>query len=79
MRWALGSSLRFWRLVIALAIGLVLFGAAQHVYARDHFPTQQVYGPAPDPELRLITCGGVFDAATGSYLSNVVVYATQIR
>ena len=29
MRWALGSSLRFWRLVIALAIGLVLFGAAQ--------------------------------------------------
>ena len=52
---------------------------AEHMYAKDHFPTQQVYGPAPDPELRLITCGGVFDAATGSYLGNVVVYATQIR
>ena len=29
MRWALGSSLRFGRLVIALAIGLVVFGIAQ--------------------------------------------------
>jgi hypothetical protein len=37
-----------------------------------------VYGPTPDAELHLITCGGVFDQATGSYLSNVVVYATQI-
>jgi sortase (surface protein transpeptidase) len=52
---------------------------AEHSYAKDRFPTQQVYGPAPDPELRLITCGGTFDPATGSYLSNVVVYAAQIR
>jgi sortase (surface protein transpeptidase) len=52
---------------------------ATRSYAKDHFPTQRVYGPAPDPELRLITCGGTFDPATGSYLSNVVVYATQIR
>jgi hypothetical protein len=29
----------------------------------------------PDAELRLITCGGTFDYARGSYLSNVVVYA----
>jgi hypothetical protein len=42
------------------------------------FPTKKAYGLAPDPELRLITCGGAFDAATGSYLSNVVVYA-QVR
>jgi Sortase domain len=52
---------------------------AEHSYSKDHFPTQRVYGPAPDPELRLITCGGTFDPATGSYLSNVVVYAAQIR
>ena len=52
---------------------------AERMYAKDRFPTQQVYGPAPDPELRLITCGGTFDPATGSYLSNVVVYAAQIR
>ena len=52
---------------------------AGHIYAKDHFPTQQIYGPVPGPELRLITCGGTFDAAIGSYLSNVVVYAAQIR
>jgi len=52
---------------------------AEHMYAKDRFPTRRVYGPAPDPELRLITCGGIFDAAIGSYLSNVVVYATEVR
>src|SRR5262249_35941995 len=40
-------------------------------FAKDAFPTSAVYGPVPDPELRLITCGGVFDRARGSYLSNV--------
>jgi len=44
-------------------------------YAKDQFPTAAVYGPVPDAELRLITCGGVFDRSTGSYLSNVVVFA----
>src|SRR6266487_4613688 len=59
---------------------LAVFGVyAEHSYAKDRFPTQRVYGPAPDPELRLITCGGTFDAAAGSYLSNIVVYAAQIR
>jgi sortase (surface protein transpeptidase) len=51
---------------------------AEHMYAKTRFPTEQVYGPVPDAELHLITCGGVFDSATGSYLSNVVVYATQV-
>ena len=58
---------------------LVVFRVyAEHMYAKTQFPTEQVYGPVPDAELHLITCGGVFDSATGSYLSNVVVYATQI-
>jgi LPXTG-site transpeptidase (sortase) family protein len=48
-------------------------------YQKDHFPTQTVYGPTPDAELRLITCGGAFDAATHHYLNNIVVYATQVR
>jgi hypothetical protein len=47
-------------------------------YPKDHFPTATVYGPAPDAELRLITCGGLFDYATGSYLSNVVAYTTGV-
>jgi len=48
-------------------------------YLKDHFPTDTVYGPTPDAQLRLITCGGAFDAATRHYLSNIVVYATQVR
>jgi hypothetical protein len=52
---------------------------AEQSYAKNHFPTQKVYGPAPDPELRLITCGGTFSPALGSYLDNVVVYAAQIH
>jgi LPXTG-site transpeptidase (sortase) family protein len=47
-------------------------------YAKDRFPTLAVYGPTPDAELRLITCGGTFDALLGSYLSNTVVYAVQV-
>jgi hypothetical protein len=46
-------------------------------YAKDSFPTSAVYSPTPDPELRLITCGGTFDPALGSYLSNTVVYAVE--
>jgi hypothetical protein len=44
-------------------------------YPKTAFPTAQVYGPTPDAELRLITCGGVFDHTHKSYLDNVVVYA----
>jgi len=42
-------------------------------YPKDDFPTTSVYGPVPDPELRVITCGGSF--ANGHYLNNIVVYA----
>ena len=48
------------------------------IYLKDRFPTEDVYGPVPDAELRLITCGGAFDPATGHYLSNIVVYATEV-
>jgi sortase (surface protein transpeptidase) len=48
------------------------------IYLKDRFPTEDVYGPVPDAELRLITCGGAFDTATGHYLSNIVVYATEV-
>ena len=34
--------------------------------------TLAVYGPTPDAELRLITCGGIFDPQLRSYLSNTV-------
>jgi sortase (surface protein transpeptidase) len=47
-------------------------------YLKDHFPTEDVYGPVPDAELRLITCGGTFDPATHHYLSDIVVYAAEV-
>ena len=42
--------------------------------AKDHFPTQQVYGNVNRPELRLITCGGPRTA--DGYQDNVVVFAS---
>ncbi len=47
-------------------------------YPKDHFPTQLVYGNTDHAALRLITCGGPFDSAAGSYLENIVVYASLI-
>jgi sortase (surface protein transpeptidase) len=43
--------------------------------AKTSFPTSDVYGNVPYPALRLVTCGGPFDAKTGEYLDSIVVYA----
>ncbi|MCY1143728.1 class F sortase [Actinoplanes sp. Pm04-4] len=45
-------------------------------YAKDHFPSDAVYGPINHAGLRLITCGGDFDTTAGHYRDNIVVYAT---
>jgi sortase (surface protein transpeptidase) len=42
---------------------------------KDQFPSDAVYGNTDKPQLRLITCGGVFDHAEHSYVDNIVVYA----
>lgn len=47
------------------------------VFPKDDFPTLEVYGNTPGPELRLITCGGPFDSTAGSYVDNTVVFAHQ--
>ncbi|MEV6835430.1 class F sortase [Streptomyces sp. NPDC051133] len=47
---------------------------AVEVYAARDFPDDKVYGAAPRPELRVITCGGGYSKATG-YQGNVVVFA----
>ena len=47
------------------------------VVPKDDFPTLEVYGNTDGPELRLITCGGPFDGSAGSYVDNVVVFASQ--
>ena len=48
------------------------------VVPKDDFPTLEVYGNTDGPELRLITCGGPFDSAAGSYEDNVVVFARMV-
>ncbi|MFC8366457.1 MULTISPECIES: class F sortase [unclassified Streptomyces] len=47
---------------------------AVEVYDAEDFPDEKVYGAAPRPELRVITCGGGWSRTTG-YQGNVVVYA----
>jgi sortase (surface protein transpeptidase) len=48
-------------------------------YPKDKFPTAEVYGPTPDAQLRLITCGGAFNKTRRSYVDNVVVYAVVVE
>ena len=45
-------------------------------YLKDKFPAKAIYGDANFAALRLITCGGSFDYATGHYLSSTVVFAS---
>lgn len=55
---------------------LAVFGVTSvRTFAKARFPAGQVYGAVPNAQLRLITCGGTFDPATGHYLSNVVAFA----
>jgi hypothetical protein len=44
-------------------------------YLKSDFPAKAIYGAADYAALRLITCGGAFDYATGHYLSSTVVFA----
>lgn len=45
-------------------------------YPKKRFPTKTVYGDTDHAALRLVTCGGAFDSSTGSYVDNVVVFAS---
>jgi hypothetical protein len=76
----------FWRLsslhpgdtiLISREDGSQLTFAVQRTvsYSVDVFPSFDVYGVTPRPELRLITCGGAYSASRRQYLSNVVTFA----
>lgn len=47
-------------------------------HPKDAFPHDEVYGDTDGPELRLITCGGVFDRAERSHRDNIIVYADHV-
>jgi sortase (surface protein transpeptidase) len=46
-------------------------------YHKSEFPSELVYYPTVEPELRLVTCGGPFDPSTGHYRDNLVAFAAQ--
>ncbi|MDQ3610611.1 MAG: class F sortase [Actinomycetota bacterium] len=46
---------------------------------KERFPTKAVYFPTLEPTLRLVTCGGPFDASVGHYRDNVIVFAALAR
>lgn len=68
------------RIDVARADGAVVGFAVTDVrtVSKDAFPTEAVYGPTREPELRLISCGGSFDASVRSYRDNIVVYAREL-
>jgi hypothetical protein len=68
------------RIDVTLADGITAVFRVTGVreYAKDEYPANTVYAQANYAGLRLITCGGGFDAATGHYLGSVVVFASLI-
>ncbi|MCZ2805638.1 class F sortase [Modestobacter sp. VKM Ac-2983] len=66
---------------VARADGTVAVFAVDRVerHPKDDFPTIAAYGDTPDAQLRLITCGGDFDASARSYEDNVIAFATLVR
>lgn len=48
-------------------------------HSKKRFPFDKVFGDVEGSELRLITCGGVFDYDDRSYSHNLVIYAKFLR
>ncbi|NBE94608.1 class F sortase [Nonomuraea sp. KC401] len=44
--------------------------------SKNTFPTKRVYGNTTNSQIRLITCGGVYNKTTHHYTDNIIVYAT---
>lgn len=61
--------------------GTVAVFAVQEVrrFGKADFPTALVYGNTDHAALRLITCGGPFDRASGHYRDNIVVTASLVQ
>ncbi|HCA88586.1 MAG TPA: class F sortase, partial [Streptomyces sp.] len=44
------------------------------IWPRDRFPSEQIYGPTPGPQLTLLTCAD-WDEEKQTYRSNLVLTA----
>jgi Sortase domain len=47
-------------------------------YGKTNYPANIIYGSSDYAALRVITCGGAFDPATGHYLNSIVVFASLV-
>jgi sortase (surface protein transpeptidase) len=47
--------------------------------AKSRFPTNRVYAKTTQPTLRLITCAGNLNLATGHHRDNYIVFASIVR
>ncbi len=49
----------------------------EHPKDPAYFPTESVYGPVPNAQIRLITCGGPFGTdRAGHYDNNIIAFGT---
>jgi hypothetical protein len=74
----LGALLPGDNVYVTLANGITAIFRVSGVrqYLKVDFPAKTIYGASNYAALRLITCGGTFDYATGHYLSSTVVFAS---
>lgn len=74
----LGELVKGDKIMIKRKDGSMVFFTVDGVkaYPKKKFPTDLVYGPNQRAGLRLVTCGGKFDAKAHNYVDNVIVFAT---
>ena len=71
-----GDSIRVWGRFNARQQKKVTFRVtAVRTYHKTALPYRQIFDQKIAGRLALVTCGGPFDASTGNYLDNIVVYA----
>jgi sortase (surface protein transpeptidase) len=49
--------------------------SAVRTYRKTHLPFAEIFNQDVSERIVVVTCGGPFDAQTGNYLDNIVVYA----
>jgi len=63
------------KIVLANRQALRFVVTSSRQVSKQRFPVDLVYRRTHRRTLRLVTCGGQFDASTGHYLSNTIVFA----
>ena len=52
--------------------------AGVRTYHKTSLPYQKIFDQNGTGRIAIVTCGGPFDASTGNYLDNIVVYAVPV-